>query len=370
MKGNVASVDLSRLTQREQLEGKVAGEFDVRATITDLGETVTLDTVTAEGTVNLGPSTIGPLRVDEATFEGKYADRGADITTLTVKGPDVDVTASGPLMLGDSGESQLTYHIAHGRLEDLASLAGRDIAGRVTLDGTVAGNGTHLTSKGTAAFSPLRVDTTFDSLQVNSTFDTSLDDLRTDTLRLAADLESTLPSLGGQSFRSLSAKVVYEDSALQFDTTLKEEARTVTGKGQLRVLEDGREIRVEQLAVAAGKTTWSSPSGKPFTATFGSNGLLRLDGVELTSGEQRLMATGTVSMKPGVDGALDVRVEQGNLTELGTMLLVQRMLGGALNATGKVTGDSEHRLFSGQVAIAERPPRRLQVPVARRGTPL
>src|SRR3970282_319048 len=114
-----ASLNLAHLAQREQLEGEIAGAFDVRATVADLGQPVTLDTVAAEGTVRLGPSTIGPLAIETAALEGRYADRGANVTSLSIKGRDLDVTASGPLMLGDSGESQLKYHVAHGRLEDL-----------------------------------------------------------------------------------------------------------------------------------------------------------------------------------------------------------------------------------------------------------
>ena len=219
--GEFSSLNLEALTGREQLRGEIAGAFDVRTTITGLGQPATLDSVSGDGTIRLEASTIGPIAIDTAVLEGQYADRGGDVRSLHVVGPQLEITASGPLALGDSGESKLEYHIVHGRLEDLAPLVGRDVAGRLRLDGTVSGNGAHLASMGTSTLAPFRVDTTFDALEVTSTFETSIADFDLDSLRVTADIESVLPTIAGRSLRSLTADVTYVDSELEFQSTIR-----------------------------------------------------------------------------------------------------------------------------------------------------
>ena len=107
--------------------------------------------------------------------------------------------------------------------------------------------------------------------------------------------------------------------------------------GRLVTLADEREVRVEQLAVEAAGVTWSNTAGQPFTARYGMSGLLTVKDLELTSGNQRLMAEGSVSLDPEVDGSLDVRFEEVELAGLGALLLEPRMLGGVLNGTGHVS---------------------------------
>ena len=350
--GEFSSLNLEALTGREQLRGELAGAFDVRTTITGLGQPATLDSVSGDGTIRLEASTIGPIAIDTAVLEGQYADRGGDVRSLHVVGPQLEITASGPLALGDSGESKLDYHIVHGRLEDLVPLVGRDVAGRLRLDGTVSGNGAHLASMGTSTLAPFRVDTTFDALEVTSTFETSIADFDLDAIRVTADIESVLPTIAGRSLRSLTADVTYVDSELEFQSTIRETGRTATVMGRLVTLTDGREVRVEQLAVEAAGVTWSNRAGQPFTARYGMSGLLTVKELELTSGNQRLMAEGSVSLDPEVDGSLDVRFEEVELAGLGALLLEPRTLGGVLNGTGHVAGDSENRLVTGKLAVA------------------
>jgi hypothetical protein len=350
--GEFSSLNLEALTGREQLRGEIAGAFDVRTTIAGVGQPITLDTVSGDGTVRLEASTIGPIAIDTAVLEGQYARRGGEVRSLHVVGPQLEITASGPLALGDSGESKLEYHVVHSRLDELAPLVGRDVAGRLRLDGILSGNGAHLASTGTSTLAPLRVDTTFDALEATSAFEASIADFGLDSLRVAADIESVLPTIAGRNLRSLTAAVLYADRELEFQSTVVETGRTATVMGRLVTLTDGREVRVEQLAVEAAGVTWSNRADQPFTARYGTNGLLTVKDLELTSGNQRLLTEGSLSLGPGVDGSLDVRFEEVDLAGLGALLLEPRMLGGILNGTGRVTGDSETRLVTGKLAVA------------------
>ena len=205
---------------------------------------------------------------------------------------------------------------------------------------------------GTSTLAPLRVDTTFDALEVTSTFEASIADFGLDSIRVTADIESVLPTMAGRDLRSLTATLRYADSELEFQSTVGRAGRTATVMGRLVTLPDAREVRVEQLAVEAAGVTWSNRAGQPFTARYGTNGLLTVNDLELTSGNQRLTAEGSVSLDPEVDGSLDVRFEEVELAGLGALLLEPRMLGGVLNGTGHVTGDSENRLVTGKLAVA------------------
>jgi len=344
--GTFASFDPARVTGREDLEGDLAGRFNLRTTVAQLGEPITVDSITAEGSVTFVGSRLGSVRIESADIEGRYANRMGELTTLRVTGPGISATASGAVSLADTGASDLTYHIAHDRLEEIGRLFGRDIGGRIVLDGTLTGNGARLVSTGTASVGSPRVGTAVEALDAHASYTVSLDDLRLETLSLTADVESTLMTAFGRSIRSATAMVTYADSALTFDTTLNEVERSVTAAGELRFLPDAREVRVEQLRVQAAQQTWTTASG-PFVASFGNAGLVTLTPVTLASGNQRATADGSISLVPGVNGSMNFTLEQADLTELGAILLVPRELGGVLQASGQMTGDSAHRLFTG-----------------------
>ena len=351
VRADLAAVDLERLTGRPALAGQVAGRVDLRGTVSRLGEPLSLDSVEAEGAITLAQSNIGTVAIDMAHVQGRFAGREADIASLSVSGPNLEVTASGPLRLGDSGESNLQYRVAHGRLEEVGPLIGRDLAGRLLLEGTITGNRQRLASTGMADADGLRVDTIFSALEVDAAFEASLPDLRTDGIVLSGKVESTLPVISGRTFRSLTADAKYAASELQVDATVREDGRTVTGSGTARFAADPREFQVERLNIDAAGTMWGAPAGRGFTVRYGQNGLLALDDVELVSGEQRLFASGAIGLSPGADGALDVRLEGANLKSLGTLMLVERQLDGMLSATARVTGDPEHRQASGELTL-------------------
>ena len=78
---------------------------------------MTPDAVTADGRVTLAKSEIGGLQIDAADIQGQYADRRGTLRQTTFKGPDIDVTASGPIALDQTGQSNLKYHVAATNLE-------------------------------------------------------------------------------------------------------------------------------------------------------------------------------------------------------------------------------------------------------------
>ena len=109
--GGFAGFNPGQLASRKGLDGAVTGTLDANFAIKDINAPITADAISADGTVTLGASTVGGLKIDSAAVEGRYAAETGDIKTLTLSGPDVQVDASGPIALDRSGASNLKYHV-------------------------------------------------------------------------------------------------------------------------------------------------------------------------------------------------------------------------------------------------------------------
>src|SRR3954468_16477603 len=93
--GRFENFDPARLAANPQYKGHVSGTVDAAFGIADTTAPITPDAITADGRVTLAASEIAGLRIDSADVEGQYANRRGMLRQATVKGPDVDLQASG-----------------------------------------------------------------------------------------------------------------------------------------------------------------------------------------------------------------------------------------------------------------------------------
>ena len=84
-----------------------------------------------------------------ASVDADYRNRTADIRQLEVVGRDVNVTASGPLALNDTDQSNLTVHADTPSLDEIGKIIGAPLTGMAKVDATVTGNQPELHAKGT-----------------------------------------------------------------------------------------------------------------------------------------------------------------------------------------------------------------------------
>jgi hypothetical protein len=140
--GAVAKVEAGRATGRTDLAGELAGSIDVHGTVANLGEPFRLEAVTAQGTITVEPSAIGPLSLERAHLEASLANGLAEVTMFEATGPRLNATASGRVALLEAGASDLKYSVSMTQLADLGPLVGRSLDGRVLAEGTVTGNRT------------------------------------------------------------------------------------------------------------------------------------------------------------------------------------------------------------------------------------
>ena len=238
------------------------------------------------------------------------------------------------------------------RLSDIGPLVGRMLDGRVLVEGTVTGNRADLVSTGTAVFSGIKVDDTFDALTLNAAFEAHAAEPRRGALiRADVKADATLVTVSGRAIPELKATVDYADSRYRFEATANETGRTITAAGDLALLEGGREVTVNRAAFTAGPATWVLADAGPVRVRY-QNGLLTLpQPVTLVNNGQQLSAVGTFALTDDVTGSLDVEVSGVNLTELGALLLSKRQLAGTITGDARISGSVSTRNIVGNVKL-------------------
>ena len=147
--GDFLGFDPAVASGKPAMKGSVGGTLDVDATLANVSQGVTADSVEASGKIALQPSTIGGLQIDRASIDADYHDSTGDIRTLEIVGRDVNVTASGTLALNDAGVSNLKVHADSPSLDQIGTLVEQPVSGIAKIDATITGNRHELRAKGT-----------------------------------------------------------------------------------------------------------------------------------------------------------------------------------------------------------------------------
>jgi len=350
--GAVSKVEAERLTGRPDLSGALSGTVDVQGTIAALGEPFSLDAVSARGTVTLDPSAIGPLTFDRAHVEASLSGGLAEVAMFEAVGPRLNATAVGSVALSETGTSNLKYNVSLTRLADIGPLIGRELDGRVLVDGAVTGNRDRLGLTGTAVFSGLAVAEAFDALTLNAAFDAQVPNLDVGALTASVKAESTLFTVGGRTIPQLEATVDFADQRYRFEATANETGRTITAAGDVAASEGGREVTVNRLSLVTGPATWTLADAGPVQVRYDPAGLVTLPrAITLINNGQELSAEGSLALTEATTGSMDVTVSGVDLTELGALLLVDRQLAGTLKGDARITGKPSTRSVVGNIKV-------------------
>ena len=339
------------LASRKELEGNVTGALKVNVAIADIAAPMTPEAITADGTVTLEKSMVGGLAIDTAQVDGKYAAQVADLTRLQVSGPDVKVDASGRVALDRSSTSTLKYHVEAVDLAALGRLAGQaNLGGAAIVDGTVTGNRASLQTSGTIDGSNLGYGEN-SALDLNSKYTVTLTDLNVKQAKVEADTTATFIKAGALQLNSVTAKTSYNGDRLQFTTSVREEKRELDASGEVILHPDHQEVHLPQFVVRTQGIEWRS-TGTAATIKYGQD-RVQLENVRLTSGDQSLDVNGAFALA-GESPAGDIKVQAKNvdLTQLETLLLMNRGLSGKLSADATISGTAKAPAIDGHVEIA------------------
>jgi autotransporter translocation and assembly factor TamB len=365
--GEFQRFDPGRIARNPRYQGTVNGTVDASFAVANLSAPITPDAVTADGRVTLAKSEVAGLQIEAADVQGQYAHRRGVLKQATVKGPDIDVTASGPIALDRSGQSNLKYHVAATNLQRLGALANqKGLSGSAVLDGTITGNAASLTITGTVDGANVGYETN-KALDLNSSYTVTVPDLAFARARVQADTTGTFLQLGNTQLRTLTATTTYADKTLDFATHIAQErsggtavaaaggsasgARELDAAGRVVFHPDHQELHLPSLALRTQGVEWTTAPGAEATVKYGAS---RVDviGVRLVNGDQSLGVDGSFSLGDNPEiGSIKVQAQNVDIAQLEKLALQNRGFTGRLNADATISGSAKAPDVTGRASI-------------------
>ncbi len=335
--GEFAGVDPAVLSDRNELAGELTGRLNVEASVADVSAPVSPESVSASGRVELGPSKVGSLSLDQAVAEGEFSNATAQLERVTAEGPDVEVKASGTLALGTFGESDLQYQLNLGNLSAIGQLAGQQqVQGSLAIEGRVTGNRTDLRTTGSVMGTNVGYGETR-ALSAESTYDVQVPDFDPAGARASADTRLMFALLGGEELTRLQARTTYAAKQLEFEGEAQQAQRQVQLAGRLVLHPDHQEVHMARFGFVTQGTEWALAPGSEPAIEYGGDQIL-VEGLTLTSGPQRIEIDGTIGK---TDSRMRAALTNVDIAKLDTWLVGERRLGGVLNASARITGPQD-----------------------------
>ncbi|HMC02564.1 MAG TPA: translocation/assembly module TamB domain-containing protein, partial [Cellulomonadaceae bacterium] len=365
--GEFRDLDPALIFAIPRLQGKASGTVDATFSVANTSVPITPDGIAADGRLTLVPSEIAGVRIDTADIQGQYANRRGDLRQATMKGPDLDLKASGPIALDQSGQSNVTYHVAATNLEHLSTLVNQPLTGSAVFDGMLTGNASALKAAGTLDGSNLGYQTN-KALDLNSTYTVTVPNLEIARAQVQAQSTGTFVHVGNFQFNTVVATTTYADRKLDFQAHIAEApsggqaekaagqsasgARELDAAGSVIFHPDHQEIHLPVLALRTQGVEWKTAPGSAATIKYGNN-QIELQGVKLVNADQALDVEGTFSLgdNPQI-GGIDVNARNVDIAQLEKLTLQNRGFTGRLNANAKIAGSAKAPAVTGHVAVA------------------
>jgi translocation and assembly module TamB len=331
--GAFAGIDPGVAADRPAAKGSASGTLEVTATIAGVSRGVTAGNVEGTARVALEPSTIGQIDIERANLDADYGNRVGQIRQLEIVGRDLNVHAAGRLAVDESGQSDLTVHADSARLETIGQLVGRPIAGSASLDGTVSGNRTELTVRGTLIGSGVKYGNS-GALSIATRYDAAIPDLSVTNARVSAESSGAFVSIAGQNINDVTARTTYAPGQLDFDVTATQPDRSAQIAGMLTPHPSHQEVHLQRLALDSQGVRWELAPQSDATIQYG-DGTVAVTGANLVNGTQRIAVDGVLG--PDAEG-LRIALDDIDLATFDAILLRPPQLAGRLDASATVTG--------------------------------
>jgi translocation and assembly module TamB len=324
----------------------------VAATLRDVTAPLQVDALSGSAGIALRQSTIASFGIDRLDLNGSFADQILQLRTLDMDTPAGSAKATGALTLAETGESDLEYHLEALDLSAFSELAGRPLAGSVTVDGKVTGNREELQTKASLAANGVKYGETFEAMTTSGTVGATLRDLDPAQTGVNANVSSTLVRVAGQEVRSTTLEAEYAGNEATVDLRLEQEKRSVNARTRVLLHPDHSEVHVERFAAATAGVQWQTPAGAEATIDYASD-RVRIDGFQLENGGQRLSVEGQVALAGDATSKLDVALENVSLADLVAVMLVERPITGRLDGNVHLGGTATEREAAGQLRISQ-----------------
>jgi autotransporter translocation and assembly factor TamB len=353
--GELHDLDPARVSGNARFQGRASGTVDAAFGIANLSAPITPASISADGRVTLTTSDIAGLRIDSADIQGQYADRRGNLRQAIVKGPDLDVQASGPIALDETGQSNVKYHVASTNIESLGKLVNQPIAGGAVLDGTLTGNAASLKTTGTLDGSNL-VYQNNKALDLNSKYTVTVPNLEFAHAEVQAQTTGTFVQLGNIQINTLTATTTYANQKLDFQTHMAEPpsggARELDATGTVIFHPDHQELHLPSLALRTQGVQWTTAPGSSPTVKYG-NRQIQIQGLKLVNADQALDVDGSFSLGDNPEiGGIDVHAKNVDIAQIEKLTLQNRGFSGKLDADARISGSAKAPLVTGLAAVA------------------
>jgi autotransporter translocation and assembly factor TamB len=291
--------------------------------------------------------------------QGQYANRRGVLRQATVKGPDIDVQASGPIALDDAGQSNVKYHVAATNLATLGKLANQpDLSGSAVLDGTVTGNAAALKIAGTLDGSNLGYQAN-KALDLNSTYTVTVPELQFAKAEVQAQTTGSFIEAGGLQINTLTANTTYGNQTLTFQTHVAEApgsgprggARELDASGSVLLHPDHSEIHLPSLVLRTQGVEWKTAPGSQAAIEYGA-GRVTVNDLHLVNADQSLKVSGTFALGDNPQlGGVTVEAQNVDVAQLEKLAMQDRGFTGRLNANATLSGNATAPDVKGRVDI-------------------
>jgi hypothetical protein len=337
--GSFADFDPAVASGNAKMKGTVGGSLNVDATVANMSQGVTADSVEGSAKIHLDPSDVGGLEITRANIDGDYHNSSGDIRALEIVGRDLNVSGSGTLALNDSGQSNLKLHADSPSLETIGKLVDQPLTGIAKVDATVTGNRRELQATGNVTGDGLKYQQN-GALTMSTDFTAKIPELQAADASVDANTHATFVTIGGQNINDLQAKTNYHQKNVDFDVNAKQPQRTLALGGAVTLHPDHQEIHLRSLGLQSqGVSLQLAPGAQP-AIRYADNAVevkdLRL--VSGAAGDQQISADGTFG-KPGDE--LKVTLNNIDVATFDALMLRPPQLSGRLNASSTITGSKD-----------------------------
>lgn len=368
--GQFQNFDPSKLTGNSRYAGRVNGSVNATFGIANISGPMNADAVTANGQLGLLNSEVAGLKIDSANVQGQYANRRGALQQASIKGPDLQLDASGPIALDSTGQSNLKYHVDATNLPALGKLFNQSLSGSATLDGTLSGNLSALTARGTLKGSDLGYQSD-KALALESGYTVTVPNLEMAHARIQAQTTGTFVQLGAFQINTLTANTTYADQTLEFQTHVAQSpsasqqvaekeagqkagptTRSLDATGSVIFHPDHQEIHLPTLAIQTQGVQWKTAPGPAAAIQYGGN-RIQVENLHLVNGNQSLSVDGTFSTgeHPQV-GGLTVQAKNVDIAQAARLAMQNRGFAGTLNADATLTGSAKAPAVKGHVDVS------------------
>ena len=366
--GEFKDFDPARLAANPQYKGRVSGSVDATFGIANMSAPITPEAISADGRLALTPSEVAGVKIDAADIQGQYANLRGNLRQATVKGPDFDVQASGPIALDRTGQSNVKYHVAATSLDNIGKIVNQPIGGAAVLDGTITGNAASLAATGTLDGSNLSYQDN-KALDLNSTYTVTVPDLELARANVQAKTSGTFVQIGSSiQLSTLTATTTYANQKLDFDTHLAESpsggqaekaagaiatgARELDASGSVIFHPDHQEVHLPNLTLRTQGVEWKTAPGSSPTINYGRN-QIQVSDVKLVNADQALDVSGSFSLGDNPEiGGITVHAKNVDISQLEKLTLQNRGFSGRLDADAKIAGSVKAPSVTGHIAVA------------------